>query len=64
MQSQTRDIQFDGFVHELTEALDFSDFGFAFGVVESVVDSLVQVYEAFAQAERGVVAAAAKGLVV
>lgn len=64
MQTQTRDIQFDTFIEELTSALDFSDVGFAFGVLEAIGASVVALYDAFAQAEPGIVAAAAKGLVV
>ncbi|MEM8607686.1 MAG: hypothetical protein AAGF92_11295 [Myxococcota bacterium] len=64
MHTQTRDIQFETFIEDLTSALDLSDFGFAFGILEAVTASLVALYDAFAQAEPGVVTAAAKGLVV
>ena len=64
MQTQTRDIQFETFIEDLTNALDLSDLGFAFGVLETIGASVVALYDAFAQAEPGVVTAATKGLVV
>lgn len=64
MQTQPRDIQFDSFINDLTESLDFSDIGFTFGILETIGASLVALYDAFAQAEPGVVAAAKKGLLV